>query len=105
MKYYFVICHQEDTYVIEDLSNSRKISVNKSGNKLIDASCHKEATIEKILPNNFRLSPFSNPEDRYLFRIGDNYLLYNLSDSTIGYSGEDIVDNSIIGLEDWEIPQ
>lgn len=102
MKYYFVISHNGSKYELESLANNQKIIVIKSGNTFINQATHKAATIMEILPQNYRLSRFRDPEEHLLFKEGDNCLLYDLSTSTEEYSGEDIENNSIMGLTDWE---
>ena len=105
MKYYFVISHNGNYYELEALADNRKIVVMKSDNTVINQATHKTATIMKILPQNYRLSRFRDPEEHLLFKEGDNCVLYDLSTSIEEYRGEDIKYNSIIGLTDWEILQ
>ena len=102
MKYYFVISHNGSKYELEALANNHKIVVMKSDNTFINQTTHKTATIMEILPQNYRLSRFRDPEEHLLFKEGDNCLLYDLSTSTEEYRGEDIENNSIMGLTDWE---
>lgn len=102
MKYYFVISHNGNNYELESLANNQKIIVKKSDNTLINQRTHMTTTIMKILPKNYKLSQFRDPEERLLFKEGDNCLLYDLSTSTTEYRGENIENNSIIGLTDWE---
>lgn len=102
MKYYFVISQNGNNYELEILSNNQKIIVIKSSNTFINQNTCKTATIREILPKNYRLSIFRDPEEHLLFKEGDNCLLYDLSTSTIEYRGENIENNTIIGLTDWE---
>ena len=102
MKYYFVINHNGNNYELEALANNKKIIVLKSDNTFIDQNTYKTATIREILPKNYRLSIFRDPEEHLLFKEGNNCLLYDLSTSTEEYRGEYIENNSIIGLTNWE---
>ena len=81
MKYYFVISHKGNYYELEALANNHKIVVMKSDNTFINQTTHKTATIMEILPQNYRLSRFRDPEEHLLFKEGDQeQFLKELSD-------------------------
>lgn len=106
MGYYCVLVaipHTED-YVLENLETHKKISVKRISPAVFeDVELKKTSIIIKILPIDFKLSPFRCSSDRYLFKGEDRCLLYNLSDSLEPFTEESNLGNdSIIELSAWK---
>lgn len=104
MGYYFVISQADGLYEIESLMAEReKIpNVKFEGDRFINPKTNKEAAIIGLLPADFKLSVFYNPEDRFLFKGEERNLLYDLSNSFVKYNGEEIKKSSIIQLTSWK---
>ena len=106
MGYYYVLEElslKEKTYLLENLETSKKISVKRILPAVFEDGEQKKASVIKILPIDFKLSPFRSPNDRYLFKGENRCLLYNLSDSLEPFTKElNLGKDSIIELSAWE---
>ncbi len=105
MGYYYVLVattHAE-TYVLENLETSKKISVKRISPTIFEDGQQKKAAITKVLPVNFKLSKFRCPNDQYMFKCEDRRLLYNLSDVLEPFTKDsELGKDSIVELSTWE---
>ena len=105
MGYYCVLVAdpQTETFVLENLETRKQISVKKISSTILEDEAQRKASVTKILPNYFKLSPFRCPQDRYLFKGENRSLLYNLSYSLETFTEEsNLGQDSIIELSTWK---
>ena len=105
MGFYYVLNVSPDTknYLLEDLETGRKISSTRILHAVFENGQQKQASVTKILPVDFKLSPFRCPNDRYLFKGENRYLLYNLSNSLKPFTeNSNLEKDAIIELTNWK---
>ena len=106
MGYYYVLDElspKERTYLLEDLETGKQTSLKRISYAVFENEQQKKASIIKILPVDFKLSPFRCPSDRYLFKGENRCLLYNLSNSLQPFTEDSNLDkDSIVELSAWE---
>lgn len=105
MKPYLVVGASEKKLVLEDLSlNNRdrkqKISVERMDADMLLVPEGKRATIQKILPDGFKLSPFNDGDGRLIF--DGERILYDLAPAMVDFTDKMKIEiGSIIGISDW----
>lgn len=104
MGYYFVLEKEDDcnNLLLEDLLNRKRMRVRRKVFDTLIRESKGESQILKILPSDFRLSPFTNGKLPYV--TADNrMLLFNISDVMQSFKKDsEIEQNSIIEVSEWK---
>lgn len=106
MGYYYVLDElspKEKIYLLEDLETGKRTSLKRISHAVFENEQQKKSFIIKILPADFKLSPFRCSNDRYLFKGENRCLLYNLSNSLQPFTEDSSLDkDSIVEFSAWE---
>ena len=104
MNCYFIVSQGEGIYVLEDLSGKalKKIRCRRENNLFTNIDSKKVASIIKILPSEYLLSPFRNGIGNYVYKEENERLLFDITGCLVNYNNEDINDEHIIALSEWE---